>query len=207
MIKVIPSVMAKNQLELDELLKKYQPITKEVHLDVVDEKFANNNSLDFNFKLSTKFKYHAHLMIRNPEHWIKKNGPKVDFYIVQASEINDKRRFISWMKKNKKKVAFALKPEEKVNTIKPYLKNIDYILILTVNPGFYGSKYLKKPLQKIKEIKKINPLIKVIIDGGMNPITAKEAVKAGADVIACGSYLAKADDVNKAMREMTKSLQ
>lgn len=207
MIKVIPAVMAKNKLELDYLLKRYQPLTKELHLDVVDGKFAANHSLDFRFKLSRKFKYTAHLMVKDPEHWIKRHGAKVDLCIVQASEIKDKERFISWMKKLNQKVGFALKPNEPVSLLKPYLKEINYVLILTVEPGFYGSKYLKKPLSKIKEIKRINFKVKIIIDGGMNPVAVKDVVEAGADIIVCGSYLAKADDARKAMEEMRRSLR
>jgi len=99
-------------------------------------------------------------------------------------------------------VAFALKPEDKVSDIKSYLKKIDYVLVLTVNPGFYGSKYLKKPLEKIEEIRIVNPKIKIIVDGGMNPKTVKSAVKAGADIVVVGSYLAKSEDVGKAMEEL-----
>ena len=197
-MKIIPSIMAQNQQELGRLLKKYHSF-KELHLDVVDGKFAANHSLDFKFKLSKK-KYSAHLMIKNPENWIKKYGHLIDLCIVQASEIKDKKKYIVWIKKQRKKVGLALKPNEPVGLIKPYLQEIDYVLILTVEPGFYGSKYLKKPLAKIKEIKKVNPQVKIIVDGGMNPSTIKDVQ--GADIVVVGSYLAKAGDARKAMREM-----
>jgi len=199
-MKIHPSVMAKSQKELDVLLEKYK-LFKELHLDVVDGKFAKNQSLNFNFKLP-KGKFNAHLMVKNPVGWIKKYGSKVNLCIVQWGEIAFPDEFIAWMRSLGKKVAFALKPEDKVSDIKSYLKKIDYVLVLTVNPGFYGSKYLKKPLGKIKEIKKVNPRIKVIVDGGMNPKTVKSAVKAGADIVIVGSYLAESKDVGKAMEEL-----
>lgn len=205
-MEIYPSVMAKNQKELDSLLEKYQGSAEKLHLDVVDGKFAKNTSLNFNFRLYKEFKYNAHLMVKNPLDWIKRYGHKVNLCIVQCSEVENKKEFISFMKKQNKPVAFALKPEEKVSLIRKYLKDIDYVLILTVNPGFYGSKYLKKPLLKIKEIKRINPNVKMIVDGGMNPSTSKDAKKAGADIIICGSYLAKARDVKKAMGELARSL-
>ena len=207
MVTITPSVMARNQHDLANLLKKYGEIAKTLHLDVVDGKFAPNRSLYFKFQLSDQFQYNAHLMVKQPEQWIKKYGHLVGLCIVQAGAINDKAKFIFRMNKLGKKVAFALKPEEKISLIQPYLKEIDYLLILTVNPGFYGSKYLKKPLSKIKLAKKINPRVKIIVDGGMNPLTVKDAVKAGAEIVVCGSYLAEAKDIKMAMKKIKKSLK
>src|SRR3990167_7948224 len=176
--KVFPSVMAKNQEELDLILDNLSGVAKYLHLDIADGKFVPNASLWFPFKLSKKFNYIAHLMVKDPEKWIKKHGKKVEFCIVQAETVNISD-YIKKAKLQKRKVAFALNPETKVAEIKPSLKDIDYVLILTVHPGFYGAKYLKSPLKKITEIKKINPSVKIIIDGGMNPKTVKDAAKEG----------------------------
>lgn len=202
--KVFPSVMAKSQPELDAMLKNLAGLTKYLHLDVADGKFVPNNSLWFNFKLSKKFKYIAHLMVKEPQKWIQKHGKKVDFCIVQAETV-DLGDYIKKTKSQKKKIAFALNPETKVYKIKPYLKDIDYVLILTVHPGFYGAKYLKYPLKKITEIKKINPNLKIIVDGGMNPTTAKDAAKAGADYIVSGSFITKAEKPQERMNVMKKA--
>ena len=107
-------------------------------------------------------------------------------------------------RRKKKKVALALNPETKISKIKPYLKDIGYVLILTVHPGFYGAKYLKYPLKKITEIKKINPKIKVIVDGGMNQKTAMDAAKAGADYIVSGSFITKAERPKERMKLLEK---
>jgi|SRR3989338_5574985 len=202
--KVFPSVMAKSQQELDDKLKNLAGVAKYLHLDVADGKFVPNTSLWFPFKLSKKFKYIAHLMVKNPETWIKKHGKKVEFCIVQTEAV-DVEKYLKETKSQKRKVAFALNPETKVKKIKNHLKDIDYVLILTVHPGFYGAKYLKYPLRKISEIKKINLKIKVIVDGGMNQKTAMEAAKAGADYIVSGSFITKAEKPKGRMRLMEKS--
>ena len=202
--KIFPSVMAKNQKELDHMLKNLHGVAKVLHLDVADGKFVPNTSLWFNFKLSKQFKYMAHLMVKNPEIWIKKHGKKVEFCIVQAETV-DLADHVARTRLQKKKVAFALNPETKAAKIKSYLKGIDYVLILTVHPGFYGAKYLRSPLGKIREIKKINPKVKIIVDGGMNPKTVKDAAEAGADYIVSGSFITKAERPKERLKIMEKA--
>src|SRR3989344_4207819 len=118
--RVFPSIMAKNQLELDEMLKKLEGTATYLHLDVADGKFVPNTSIWFPFRLSKKFKYIAHLMIEEPEQWIKKHGKKVEFYVVPAETV-DLADYIIKTKRQKKKVAVALNPETKVNRIRKYL--------------------------------------------------------------------------------------
>ena len=194
--------MAKNQQGLTQLLKKLTGVAKTLHLDIADGKFVPSKSLHFPFRLSKKFRYNAHLMIKNPEKWIEKHGKKVDLCISQWETVKDKDKFITFLKKKNKKVAFALKPETKVNGLKNYLKDIDTILILTVHPGFYGAKYLKTPLKKIVQIKKINPKIKIIVDGSMNPKTIKGAARAGADYFVSGSFVSKSENPKNAIKEL-----
>lgn len=91
-------------------------------------------------------------MIKNPERWIAQNKYKFNIIIPQFEEIEDFKKYISESKKIKRKVTFDLNPKTVLIGIKPYRKEMDYVLILTVHPGYYGSKFLLEPLQKIKEI-------------------------------------------------------
>ena len=204
---IFPSIMAKNQQELDGLLKKLKGVAKILHLDIVDGKFAPNHSVDFAYHLSPNFRYQAHLMIKNPELWIYKNRRHIDIFIPQFEAIESPSTYITWMKELHKPVAFAIKPETKVKILQPYLSAIDTILVLTVHPGFYGSKYLPAELTKISQIKKINPHIKAIVDGGMNPKTIPQATKAGADFFVSGSYITTSTHPQKAMKELEQALQ
>lgn len=204
---IFPSIVAKSQKELGQDLKHLKGVAKELHLDVVDGKFAPNHSLDFKFKLSSKFKYNAHLMIKHPEAWIKAHWEKIELFIPQFEELKDFERYEHWMRQTRRKVAFAIKPKTKVSKIKLFLKDVDYVLVLTVHPGFYGSKFLPEQLEKVSQIKKFNPKIKIIVDGGMNPDTIKLARKAGADLFVSGSYTTKAEKPKERMKSLIKAVR
>jgi len=202
--KILPSVMAKSQQELDEMLERLAGVAKELHLDIADGKFVPNTSLWFTLRISSKFTYNVHLMISNPLPWIEKYGKNVETIIFHPEAGQDVDKVIQKIKQLKKKAGLALKPETTAASIKKYLPNLDYVLILTVHPGFYGAKYLRYPLKKIPAIKKVNPAIKIIVDGGMNPETVKDAVGAGADYVVSGSFITKAEKPKERMREMEK---
>ena len=204
---IFPAILSNSQKEINQDFKKLKGIASYLHLDVVDGKFAPNKSFWFKFKLSKNFKYLAHLMINNPEKWIEKNLSKIELFIPHFEEIKDKDKYIRWMKSKRKKVAFAILPETEVSKIISYLKKMDYILILTVHPGFYGSRYLKTELNKIPQIKKINPQIKVIVDGGMHPLTIKEAKRKMADFFVSGAYITKANNPKQSINNLLKALR
>lgn len=199
--------MAQSQRSLDALLQKLKGAGQTLHLDIADGEFVKNTSLWFDFRLSKKFNYQAHLMIKNPLRWIKPNLKRISLFIPQFEAIESHAFYIHWMRRKRKKIAFALKPETKVSRhLKKHLPDIDYILILTVRPGFYGSKYLSEPLEKIRLIKEANPKIKIIVDGGMEPRTIKEAKKAGADDFVSGSYVTKSRKPKEAARKLREAL-
>lgn len=210
--KILPSIMAGSQKELDEYFNRLKGAAKEIHLDIADGKFVQAKVLNFDFKLSRDFSYNAHLMVKNPEEWIKKyfrrkHFQQITLFIPQMEEVKEPKKYIQWMKSKKKKVAFALKPETKISAVKPYLKDIDYVLLLTVHPGFYGSPFLPKVLGKISLIKKINPKVKIIIDGGMNPATIQKAAKAGGDYFVSGSFTTKAEKPKERIKELLEAMK
>lgn len=201
--------MAKNQKELNDYFKRLDGVVKHLHLDVVDGKFANNKVLDFPLRLSKDFNYSAHLMVEKPLLWIKKYLDKVWLIIphIETFNVDEQEKYIAYMKKNNKKVAFALLPETKASVLKKIAKDIDYVLLLSVHPGFYGSKFIPVVLRKIPQIKKYNSEIKVIIDGGMNPDTIKLAARYGADNFVSGSYTSKAENPKQRIRTLLKSIR
>jgi len=206
---IFPSLMSKNQKELDSDLEKLKRVVKELHVDVVDGKFAPNLTFNFPFKLSKNFSYNVHLMVNNPEKWLQKFGKETKTIIFHPELLSKSKikELIEKVKKSGKKVGLALKPETKVEKIKEYLSQLDYVLILAVHPGFYGSEYLLENLSKIKEIKKIAPKIKIIVDGGMNPERVGNAAKAGADYFVSGSYTTKAENPRAAIQNLMKSIK
>ena len=205
--KIIPSIMAKSQTELNQDLKKLRSVTNWVHLDVADGKFVHNKVLHFPFKLKKTFHYSAHLMIEHPLPWIKKHLHQIDLFIPQLETIKSPPKYITWTKSQKKPVAFALKPATKITSLKPFLKDIAYLLILTVPPGFYGALFLPPALKKIPAIKKLNPQIKIIIDGGMHPQTIKQTKKYKIDYYISGSYTTKAESPKKSISHLLNALK
>ncbi len=197
---IIPSIIAKNQKELDERLSKVKDF-KVVQLDVMDGKFVKNKSLMFSLKLSKKLKYEAHLMVKNPLSWIKKNIKKVDLVIVhyESDHIGES---VNYVKDKGKKIGIAINPRTKVKEIENYLFKLDQVLVMTVNPGKYGSKFLGKMLSKVKELGKLKSRLKIEVDGGMNPINVKKARKMGANKFVVGSYLQKSEDIKKTLKEL-----
>lgn len=205
--RIIPSIVAPNQKDLDLLSQKLKGVSKYLHLDIADGKFAPNHSLDFKCKLSDSFKYIVHVMAYDYQKWIKKYTKQIELFIVHVEVIKDLKNYIKGTHKHKKKVALALLPKTKVSVIEYYLKDIEYVLILTVNPGWYGSLFHASTLTKIAQIKRINPNVKVIVDGHMNPKIIKLAAKAGADYFISGSYVTLAKDPGTAMKEMENALK
>ena len=201
--QIIPSLIAKNQKELEERFEIIKKDFKTIHLDVMDGKFVKNKSLMFSFKLPKKsFKYRAHLMIENPGSWIKKNSRFVDSIFFHYESVKNPEEIIKLVKSKKKKVGMAINPKTKVEKIIPFLKKLDFVIIMTVNPGSYGSKFKKVPLEKIREIKKSNSRVKVIVDGGMNPKNIKIASGKKADGFVVGSFIQKAKNSEEAIRSL-----
>ena len=206
MLTIIPSVMAQSQKEMDGLFKKFRNVTKRVHLDIADGKFVPTKGLWFPLRLSKAFRYSAHLMVERPMAFVKKYMSEIDLFIPQIEVFSDPQTYIDFMRERGKKVAFALTPETSVGGVREYILQVDYVLILTVHPGYYGAKFLPGQLRKIGQVKKLNPRVKVIVDGHMNPQTIALAKKAGADMFVVGSYLAQSKDVRKGMRELRSKL-
>lgn len=209
---IFPSIMGKSQKEIDALFVKLKGVAKVLHLDIADGKAVPNTSLNFPLRLPRIFHYQAHLMMNDPESWMEKHAKKMDLCIPQWEVVFKKYHtdcmnccYFPCAKKFAKKIAFALRPETSVHELRPYLAEIDYVLILTVHPGFYGGKFLPASLKKIKQLKRWNPKLKIIVDGGMDPSTIKKAAQAGADHFVSGSFVSNADDPKKAYRILHKA--
>jgi ribulose-phosphate 3-epimerase len=197
---VIPSIIAKNQRELDERISKVP--SKIYQLDIMDGKFVKNKSLNFDFKVPRGKKYEAHLMVENPRFWIAKNLKDANTIIFHLESVKNPEGIIKLIKSRKRKVGIAINPNTPVKNIKPFLKKINMVLIMTVNPGKYGSKFLPKTVRKISEIRKLNRKIDVEVDGGIDNKTIIVSSKAGANQFVVGSYLQKNKNPKKALAEL-----
>ena len=134
--------------------------------------------------------FDVHLMIENPDKYVADFvDAGADIICVHVESTKHLNRTIQLIKSYKKKVGVALNPSTSLDTIKYDLDNIDMVLIMTVNPGFGGQKFIPQMLQKIKELRKIAPNIDIQVDGGINDEISKLVIEAGANVLVAGSYV------------------
>jgi len=202
---IIPSIIAKNQEELDERIKKVKNHASLLQLDVMDGKFVKGRSLDFNFKLP-KGKYEMQLMVKDPEEWIKKHGNKADVIIPSLEGCKYTDKIIKLIKQKRKKVGLAINPETSVDKIKKYLAKIDQVTVMTVHPGSYGARFLPNTLEKVRELRRLKPKLNIEVDGGIKLNTIKKARDAGANLFVCGSYIQKSKDAKKAIEMLKERL-
>lgn len=205
--EIVPSLIASSQQELDERIGKVKAASSTFQLDVMDGKFAPNNSLNFDFSLPAVGKFEAHLMIEKPLEWIEKHGSKVDTILVHVEPIEDVEKVIETIRALGKKPGLALKPATPVSTIEKYLNLVDEVLIMSVEIGFYGGKFLPETLEKVKALRQLKPGIDIEVDGGMNPKTIGKAYEAGANLFISGSYIMKSDNPKEAAAELRKHLK
>ena len=203
--KIIPAIIAKSQQELEDKINKVKEYVEIIQLDIMDGKFVPNNSIDFDFKLpNADCIFEAHLMIKNPEEWIKKHINKIDMVLAHIESCKKPKKLVDHVKENDKHVGFVLNPETPLSTIIDYIYDIDQVLIMTVNPGFYGSPFLPEMLDKIKKLRELKTDLDIEVDGGVTDKTIHLVDKAGANMFVSGSYIVKSDNVKQAIASLKK---
>ncbi|HLC87108.1 MAG TPA: ribulose-phosphate 3-epimerase [Candidatus Nanoarchaeia archaeon] len=205
---IVPSIIADSQRELNKRVIKVKDCSNWLQLDIMDGNFVKNKSLMFDFRLpKTKCKYEAHLMIKDPELWTKKNWKKISaiiFHIEACKNKEEVKYLIELIKNKKRKVGIALNPKTNIMKIKPFLTKIDMVLIMGVYPGKYGAEFLPFTLNKIAELRKLSPVIKIEIDGGISPKTISNASRAGADRFVSGSFLQESKNPSEAIKQLER---
>ena len=201
--KIIPAIIAENQKDLDEKLSKVKNYVDTVQLDVMDNVFVPNKSLFFDLDLKdANISYEAHLMVQKPESWIKKYCEKVDTILVHYESSYNQNRIIKMLKKNQKRIGFVLNPETPIRKINDILDDIDQVLIMTVNPGFYGSKFLPEMKEKISQLRAMKKDLDIEVDGGITDKTIELVNNAGANLFVSGSYIVRSDNIERAIKSL-----
>lgn len=198
-IIVAPSLLAADFSKLREEIQEVESYGAEyLHLDVMDGNFVPN--ISFGAPVISSIRKHSnlvfdvHLMVENPDRFIKDIADAgADVITVHAEATKHLNRTIQLIKSYGKKVGVALNPSTPLDVIKYDLKDIDMVLIMTVNPGFGGQAFIEGMLQKIRDLRSIDPNIDIQVDGGINNKTSKLVKEAGANILVAGSYLFKGD--------------
>ncbi|WP_433957730.1 ribulose-phosphate 3-epimerase [Cytobacillus horneckiae] len=197
MVKIAPSILSADFSKLGEEIKDVEQGGADyIHVDVMDGHFVPNITIGplivDAIRPITKLPLDVHLMIENPDQYIEafaKAG--ADYITVHVEACQHLHRTIHLIKSFGIKAGVVLNPATPVQSIKHVLEDIDMVLLMTVNPGFGGQKFITSVLPKIAEVKQLieagDLQVEIEVDGGVNEETAKLCMEAGADVLVAGS--------------------
>ncbi|KZL88357.1 ribulose-phosphate 3-epimerase [Clostridium magnum] len=216
MIKIAPSILSADFSKLGEDIKSLEKNGADlVHIDVMDGMFVPNISFGIpiikSIRNLTKLPFDVHLMIEEPSRYIEdfvKAGADIITVHYEADRHID--RTINYIKSFGIKAAVALNPATPVESIKYLIPNLDMVLIMTVNPGFGGQKYIHYCSEKIKELKvlgnKFNKELMIEVDGGIGKDNIKEVAEYGANVFVAGSAVFKDGMIAQNIKELRGDL-
>ena len=214
---IAPSILSADFSRLGEEVKAVERVGADwIHVDVMDGHFVPNITIGplvvEAVKRVTELPLDVHLMIENPDQYLEDFARAGSTLItVQVEACVHVHRTIQAIKALDVKAGVALNPATPLSTIEWILEDVDLVLIMSVNPGFGGQKFIPQALQKIRDLKamirakNLNVLIEV--DGGINQETIQSAADAGADVFVAGSAIFGSSDYGKAVSKLRSLIE
>jgi ribulose-phosphate 3-epimerase len=209
MVKIAPSILSADFAKLGaEILDVEKGGADLIHVDVMDGHFVPNITIGplivEAIRPVTKLPLDVHLMIEDPDKYIESFAQAgADYITVHVEACRHLHRTIHLIKSFGVKAGVVLNPATPVETIQHIIADIDMVLLMSVNPGFGGQKFIPEVLPKIKKVKELaeekGAAIEIEIDGGVNQETAKLCIEAGATVLVAGSAVYNQEDRKKAI--------
>lgn len=210
-IIVSPSILSADFANLERDIKKVENAGADwIHVDVMDGHFVPNITIGApvvkSLRPVTDLPLDVHLMIENPEKYIDdfiKAGADIITFHYEAVTPDNISNLINKIKEKGIKAGLSIKPKTSPEDILKYLPELDMLLVMTVEPGFGGQKFMQDCAEKIKIIKNHAPKDLIIqVDGGINNETAKICTQFGATSLVAGNYIYKSDDIKQAITSL-----
>lgn len=204
-IKIAPSILSADFGKINEEIASIEEFCEYIHIDVMDGNFVPNITFGAPVfaKMKSKKIMDVHLMIANPEKYVEdfvKAG--ADIITVHIEACPHIHRNIQQIKELGVNVGVAINPGTPLEMLLPIIDDIDMALLMTVNPGFGGQKFIDSVLPKIQFLRDLQPELDIQVDGGINAETIYDVVEAGANVIVSGSYIFKSKNREKAIASL-----
>ena len=205
-IKISPSILSADFSKLGSEIQNLEKAKADlIHIDVMDGHFVPNITIGpeviSKLRKYTSLPFDVHLMISPVHNFIKNFADAgADIITIHPEATNDLESSIKKIKSYNKKVGISLNPETSLDKLNNVLDKIDLVLIMSVNPGFGGQKFIENTLNKIKKLRlKIDQLklkVEIEVDGGINFENSKSIIKAGADILVSGTTIFKSNEGN-----------
>ena len=205
-IQISPSILSADFSQLGNEIKRLEEGGADmIHVDVMDGHFVPNLTIGppviKALRKQCSVKFDVHLMISPVHKYIEAySDAGADIITIHPEATDNLENSILKIKSLNKKVGLSLNPESKIDLIRHYLEKIDLVLIMSVNPGFGGQKFMPEVLNKVKELKEIqsqdNMNFDIEIDGGINFDNNKLAIEAGANILVSGTTVFKNNNGN-----------
>ena len=207
MTKIAASILNADFNNLQKEILKIQDAEADIlHLDVMDGHFVPNLTFGLpiikQIKDISKIPLDVHLMVSNPQNYLEILADwGIEYVSIHQEVVHHLHRQISVLKSKKVKAGIALNPATPIETVFPILPELDFVLLMSVNPGFGGQKFLPLVYKKITELRNvaasINPDLEIEVDGGINKDNASKLVETGVDILVSGSYIFGSTDYKK----------
>ena len=213
-LKIVPSVLSADQERLQDEINEVEEYSDLLQVDVMDNLFVPNITPQAELlkKFNTKVPLDIHLMVKEPsEEYIKtfinaNKKLKINNITIHYEACGNLEKTLNFIKKNNIIPCIAINPKTPLEKIKKFLDKVGMVLIMTVEPGFSGQKFIEECMEKVKELRKLRPALDIEVDGGINDKTAPIAVKAGANVLVVSSFIFNAKDKAASIKKILKSV-
>ncbi|MEE0097051.1 MAG: ribulose-phosphate 3-epimerase [Oscillospiraceae bacterium] len=206
MIKVAPSILSADFVNLERDIRKLKECGADyVHVDVMDGLFVPNISIGIPvvsaIRKITDLPLDVHLMIQQPIRYVEQfcdAGADILTIHAEADTVENNQKALRMIREKGVRAAVSIKPGTPISALEPYMELMDMILVMTVEPGFGGQKFMEDMMEKVRALRKLMDVrmsgVELEVDGGVNLDTGKICVDAGANVLVAGSALFKAPD-------------